>query len=596
LWTMVLNDVGNGMVVAVFNPVSGRPVFGNAREFSSADIASFNELASFISDSVPAGYHVLAYSHRNHNGQIWPANLRNAFDSIGSGVVDSLKMNTPYIIFGDKGMTPGSAHEVTGDTITDKINLQDSMVTRWKEGYVQSELIGPASQWGSLHWRQHSADAVPSDSIKLSVIGYTYTGLSQTLISGLPPDSGDINNLASRINAGTWPYLKLIAYMKDETNHTPAQMDCWRVLYTGVPETALNPSQYYHFFKDTVEEGQTIHFAVATENISPYNMDSLLIKYWILDKDHNIHQLGSFRHRQHPAGDILMDSISKSTEGLVGLNSLWIEVNPNFDQPEQYHFNNLGEVYFYVKQDRTNPILDVTFDGVHILDGDIVSAKPEIQVMLKDENRFLLLNNKNTDTSYFKVWIVPPGSSTPQRIYFHSGGQEIMQFIPATSSENRSHIIYHPIFPVDGTYKLIVRAKDKSQNESGDNDYEISFEIINKSTITAIMNWPNPFSTATHFVFTLTGSSVPSFFMIQIMTVTGKVVKEISLDELGPIHVGSNITEYAWDGKDNYGDRLANGVYLYRVITKIGETSIEKLSTDADQFFTKGFGKMYLIR
>ena len=40
----------------------------------------------------------------------------------------------------------------------------------------------------------------------------------------------------------------------------------------------------------------------------------------------------------------------------------------------KYHFNNLMEMKFSMNRDQINPILDVTFDGVHILDGDIVSA------------------------------------------------------------------------------------------------------------------------------------------------------------------------------------------------------------------------------
>ena len=84
--------------------------------------------------------------------------------------------------------------------------------------------------------------------------------------------------------------------------------------------------------------------------------------------------------------------------------------------------------------------------------------------------------------------------------------------------------------------------------------------------------------------------------MIQIMTVTGKVVREIRQDELGPIHIGKNITDYAWDGTDMYGDRLANGVYLYRVITRLNGEEMNNINTRADQYFTKEFGKMYLLR
>ena len=110
------------------------------------------------------------------------------------------------------------------------------------------------------------------------------------------------------------------------------------------------------------------------------------------------------------------------------------------------------------------------------------------------------------------------------------------------------------------------------------------------------MNYPNPFTTSTQFVFTLTGAVIPYVFTIQIMTVTGKVVREITKAELGNIHIGRNITDYTWDGTDEYGDRLANGVYMYRVIMKIDGESIERRASGADQYFTKDFGKMYLFR
>jgi flagellar hook assembly protein FlgD len=80
------------------------------------------------------------------------------------------------------------------------------------------------------------------------------------------------------------------------------------------------------------------------------------------------------------------------------------------------------------------------------------------------------------------------------------------------------------------------------------------------------------------------------------MTVTGKIVRTIFKDELGPIRIGRNITDFAWDGKDEFGDQLANGVYLYRVYTGINGSEIEKRATVADGYFKKGWGKMYLMR
>ncbi len=594
IWSQYLIHNGNGMILATFDPVSGAPAVNPANnykawEFSTFDTTSTNALTAFI-NAIPSGKYVLAYSHRNHNAENWPEPLLQAFESLGSAYCRVIPNNTGYILFGKKGNPIGGSNEAMGMSITDPVKIEDSITTKWKQGTILSETVGPASSWGSLHWRQQCNEAFNSDSIHLSVIGYKTNGVSDTLIRNLPRDSGDIYNLAQRIDATEWPFLKLFARMSDDSLHTPPQMIRWQVLYEGVPETALNPEKFFYFHDDTVQEGSLIHFATATENISTYPMDSLLIKYWVVDHNRVVHPLGSFRRRAHPAGDVLIDSISLNTKDYTGLNSLWIEVNPDNDQVEQTHFNNVGEVYFFVDRDKINPMLDVTFDGVHILDGDIVSARPEIRMMVKDENKYLPLD----DTADYRVWIKPPGSNTAKRVYFRT--QDTLSFVPAGLPENRAHLMYRPDFPLDGTYSLLVQARDKSGNESGDAEYEISFEVINTPGITAVLNWPNPFSTATHFVFTLTGSQVPSFFMIQIMTVTGKVVREIHQDELGPIHIGKNITDYAWDGRDMYGDLLANGVYLYRVIVRLNGDEMNNINTRADQYFTKEFGKMYLLR
>lgn len=143
---------------------------------------------------------------------------------------------------------------------------------------------------------------------------------------------------------------------------------------------------------------------------------------------------------------------------------------------------------------------------------------------------------------------------------------------------------------------MLVQGADKSGNISGDYEYDIEFEVDHHSSVTHLMNYPNPFSTSTQFVFTLTGAVIPDEFTIQIMTITGKVVREITVGELGPIKIGRNITEYTWDGTDEYGDYLANGVYLYRVIVKINGQDVELRESGADQYFTKEFGKMYIIR
>ncbi len=383
--------------------------------------------------------------------------------------------------------------------------------------------------------------------------------------------------------------------MSDNTLHITPQLKKWQVIYDPIPECAINPKKGFtnNTGLQAIQEGDNLIIHLPIENIGtePFN-DSLVVTYWLEDANRISHTIPQkLKASPFISGQVIVDTIKFDTHKYPGFNYLWIDVNPETNsryQLEQYHFNNIARLGFNVNKDNINPLLDVTFDGAHILNGDIISSKPHILVTLKDENKYLALN----DTSSFNIFIKYPKQSTEKRLYFSNA----LQFTPAQLPNNSCKIEWKPEFAEDGKYKLIVQAADRSKNVSGSVDYNIQFEIVNKQTVTEVLNYPNPFSTSTRFVFTLTGNEIPDMFTIQIMTITGKVVKEITKNELGNIHIGRNITEYAWDGKDEFGDKLANGVYLYKVITRHNNEAVEKNQTEADSFFKKGFGKMVIIR
>ncbi|HWY38243.1 MAG TPA: hypothetical protein VNY73_06770, partial [Bacteroidia bacterium] len=391
-----------------------------------------------------------------------------------------------------------------------------------------------------------------------------------------------------------YPYIQLIALEADHTFNTPPQLKRWQVIFDQAPECAIDPPLGFAVVKNPVAEGEPYEVHMPIKNISDFKFDdSLLVTYNIQDAYRIDHALPyKLKKRPFMPGQVLIDTIKISTLGFAGTNSLWMDVNPLAHpkhQPEQFHFNNIAQISFDVKRDKINPMLDVTFDGIHILNGDIVSSRPVILVSLKDENKFLALN----DTANFTVSLLAPGASKETRLNFNDN---TLLFTPAQLPNNSCKINYHPSLLQDGKYTLHVVSTDRSKNISGQYDYRIQFDIINKPSITEVLNYPNPFSTSTKFVFTITGSEVPETFKIQIITITGKVVKEITRDELGFLHVGRNITDYAWDGKDQFGDQLANGVYLYRVQTRLNGNEIDHMNTSADSFFKKGYGKMLLMR
>jgi flagellar hook assembly protein FlgD len=381
----------------------------------------------------------------------------------------------------------------------------------------------------------------------------------------------------------------------DDSLGTAPQMDFWRVAYDKAPEAVVNPTIHFVKTRDTIISGESYTMSIAVENVTPIDMDSLLVKYIIKDASNNITVFYK-RFGPLPAKQSINIDFTYTFAGsnFFGINSVTIEVNPNDDQVEQFHFNNFATFNVTVLKDKINPLFDVTFDGRHIIDGEYVSANPEILFRLKDENKYLALN----DTSGFLIYMYYPENPTaPIQI---QNNQSDITFIPADpgnlSKNNEARLIYKPTLK-DGVYEIRAQGIDRSKNDAGKYDYRIKFKVDSKPTITNILNYPNPFSTSTQFVFTLTGATIPEQLIIQIFSATGKVVKEITREQLGNLHVGTNITDYKWDGTDNFGDRLANGVYFYRVMTRnIDGTSTEVKQSSIDKYFKNGYGKLYIIR
>jgi len=568
-------------------------------------------MQDLLENQIPLGHHVLMYTWRYMDQDGMQTNnpgLMPAIENLSGGNMSFASMydSAAYILYVQKGF-PATFQDTLapaifpqpGNTSEDGvIDLSVYITGQWNLGSISSVIAGPASAWHALYWNE--VPVSPTDSTTISLIGVREDLLTQDTLMTMPSVWDSVPDLSS-VDAGMYPYLKISGSYHDlgALVPKPAQQERWQLLSSQAPECAIDPPVGYVNGLDDLFEGQNASLAIAVHNIGEVDMDSLLMTAWVIDRN-NIRRRVHYKYNAPLlVGGILMDTIVFSTLGFGGPNTIIIEANPEdtltsvYDQLEQTHINNIAQLRFNIEMDIENPLLDVTFDGIHILDGDIVSAKPEIYITLDDENPVLLMNNV-TDTTLFQVFMKTPNGNE-ERLYFRANGMDQLLFEPSTGSNNICHIRHFGNFEIDGTYELRVRARDLSNNNSGDKDLMISFEVINKPTITETLNYPNPFTTSTRFVFTVTGSQPPTNMKIQIMTVTGRVVREIKMHELGPIHVGRNITEYAWDGTDEFGDKLARGVYIYRVISQLNGQEIEYRETGASDYFKKGFGKMYKL-
>lgn len=560
----------------------------------------------FLDDIVPDGSYVVMFAlhtsgfgnPRNGSPQVdeWRSDagvnpdgrdLMTLFEAQGAQRLRELEVESKPYIFAYKKNDPSfTPVEVMADKFIpdEEIKLNLSIEGRWFEGDINSTVIGPAQAWNRLQW---SLDEVneSEDDYQLDLIGIKANGEEEVIFPNVDNFDFDL----SFVNPNVYTHLRLHLYQRDDVSRSPVQMGYWRVLYQEKPEAVLNVNERFVFESDTLFLGEQLKLETVATNISDTDMDSLLVKYTIVDQNNK--EQNFFENLPPLKAQETTDIDFKFlTDDQLGLHQFRVEINPAMAQPEQYLFNNIGVRDFVVQGDRINPILDVTFDGLHIMDGDIVSPKPHVKIDLKDESEFLYVD----DISKFDLALrkLPDNQSYPIDL----ASAEII-FTPADSlNDNKATIDYYPELE-SGEYILYVQAEDVSGNLSGDQDVEVRFNVIEESQVSNVLNYPNPFSTSTQFVFTLTGLDVPEVFTIQIMTVTGKVVREITKEELGNLRIGLNRTEYKWNGTDEYGSKLANGVYLYRVMTSTNNESFNHFANDGiDGFFKKGFGKLVIMR
>ncbi len=273
--------------------------------------------------------------------------------------------------------------------------------------------------------RNNSPGYFTGDAPLVDVVGVRSDNSESIIYSGLDINQQDYD--ISAIDPVQFPYVRLQMRNADSINYTPYQLKYWRLTYVPVPEGAIAPNLYYSM-KDTVDVGEPLDVKVAFKNISDVPFDSLKIKMVVTDQNNVATILPVPRLRPLPVGDTLYAKYTIPTQSLSGANTLYIDINPDNDQAEQVHFNNFAYKEFYVRPDSLNPLMDVTFDGIHILNHDIISAKPDVVIKLKDEAKWMILD----DTSLVSLEVRYPDGS----LHAFGFNNDTLRFIPAGTAPN----------------------------------------------------------------------------------------------------------------------------------------------------------------
>ncbi|MGQ9642523.1 MAG: T9SS type A sorting domain-containing protein, partial [Ignavibacterium sp.] len=239
-----------------------------------------------------------------------------------------------------------------------------------------------------------------------------------------------------------------------------------------------------------------------------------------------------------------------NTSSIILDNSFRFVIKPN--ENELFSFNNQIEKPFFVSRDSISPRFHITFDGREILDGDIISSEPVVLISLEDNSPLPL------DTTLFTIVHnnVPIRFSNPD-----------LSFSYTPYPNSKAEITWTPKLN-DGRHVLEVLAKDASNNFFDTTSYRQIFYVYNDPDLRQVYNYPNPFKDDTYFTFELRGVNPPEEFRIKVFTIAGRLIREINIPP-SSLQIGFN--KIYWDGKDQDGDEIANGLYFYKIISKHGD-------------------------
>ena len=112
-----------------------------------------------------------------------------------------------------------------------------------------------------------------------------------------------------------------------------------------------------------------------------------------------------------------------------------------------------------------------------------------------------------------------------------------------------------------GIHSLKIKAWDVLNNSS---EFILDFSVMNDDelVIDHVLNYPNPFTTKTQFWFVHNKPGQDIYVQVHIFSLSGRVVKKIEKT----INTYSNRScEVEWDGRDDFGDKIGRGVYIYRI-------------------------------
>ncbi|MFT3795203.1 type IX secretion system sortase PorU [Flavobacterium sp.] len=202
--------------------------------------------------------------------------------------------------------------------------------------------------------------------------------------------------------------------------------------------------------------------------------------------------------------------------------------------------------------DNIGPTVKLYMNDTNFVSGGITNQSPLFLAFLEDENGI----NTASGIGHDIVAILDGDESNPYKLndYYETELDNYKKGKLKYPFRNLALGLHTITFKAWDVYNNLVTA-------------EIQFIVVgdDKITISNVLNYPNPFVNYTQFWFTHNKPFEPLEVQVQVLTITGKVVWTKNQTV---VTEGFLSREISWDGKDDFGDKIGKGVYIYKLTVR----------------------------
>ena len=234
---------------------------------------------------------------------------------------------------------------------------------------------------------------------------------------------------------------------------------------------------------------------------------------------------------------------------------------PNLDnQSGEDRTIQIGGVNANAASDTNPPTARLHMNDEGFVSGGITNCSPILLAFLEDENGI----NTASGIGHDIIAILDGDESNPYVLneYYETENNNYTKGFVRFPFRDLTAGLHTIVFKAWDVYNNLVTA-------------EIQFNAICSDEglrIKKILNYPNPFVSYTEFWFQHNMPFEPLDVQIQILTVSGKLVKTINQQVATE---GFLCREITWNGRDDFGDKIGKGVYVYKI--KVRSTTTGKV-------------------